>query len=275
MTIVENSIVNSIKYFIELNIILKFRSFIALTAQTFVAFASLGGSAASLVWLEERNTALPAPALPRWDHSAPLIIVDAGHGGHDGGAVANDVIEKDLALDLARRLKRELLAAGLRVITTRETDVFLPLEDRAAFAARHQAAAFVSVHLNTDGSGSDAEGIETYFADAKPLSSRQFAAASGGKHGDSADFAAAVQRMVCETTKAANRGIKERSYTVVAQAACPAVLVECGFITSANECSKLKQESYRDQVAAGIAGGVTLFLQAQPTGVPLIATAAK
>ncbi|MEZ5385599.1 MAG: N-acetylmuramoyl-L-alanine amidase [Prosthecobacter sp.] len=254
---------------------MKFRHFIALTAQTCIAFASLAGSAASLVWLEKHNMALPTPALPRWDHSAPLVIVDAGHGGHDGGAVANDVIEKDLALDLARRVKRELLSAGLRVMTTRDTDVFLPLEDRAAFAARHQAAAFVSVHLNTDGSGSDAEGVETYFADTSSLSSRQLGGASGNKNGDSADFATAVQRMVCKATKAADRGTKRRSYTVVTQAACPAVLVECGFITSASECAKLKRESYRDQVAAGIAGGVTLFLQARPARSPLVATAAR
>ncbi len=254
---------------------MKFRHFIALSFQTFVAFASLAGSAASLVWLEERNAARPAPALPRWDHTAPLVIVDAGHGGHDGGAVANDIIEKDLALDLARRLKRELLSAGLRVITTRDTDAFLPLEERAAFAARHQADAFVSVHLNTDGSGGDAEGIETYFADTTPLSARQFSAVSGGRRGDSADFAAAVQRRVCEATKAGDRGAKERSYTVVSQAACPAILVECGFITSAGESARLKRESYRDQVATGIARGVTLFLQARTARPALIATSAK
>ena len=250
---------------------MKFRHFIALTAQTLVAFAALFGSAVSLVWLERQNAALTAPALPRWDETAPLIIVDAGHGGHDGGAVANDIIEKNLALDLARRVKRELEAAGLRVRTTRNTDVFLPLEDRAAFAAKHQAAAFVSVHLNTDGSGSDAEGIETYFADSAPLSARQFAS----KPANSADFAAAVQRMVCTATKAQNRGTKARSYAVVAQAPCPAVLVECGFITSESESAKLKRESYRDQVARGIADGVALFLQAQPARPGLIATAVK
>ena len=250
---------------------MKFRHFIALTAQTLVAFAALGGSAASLVWLERPNSALTAPALPRWDETAPLIIVDAGHGGHDGGAVANDIIEKNLALDLARRVKRELEAAGLRVRTTRDSDTFLPLEERAALAAKHQAAAFVSVHLNTDGSGSDAEGIETYFADSSPLSARQFTS----KPANSADFAAAVQRMVCTATKAQNRGTKARSYAVVAQASCPAVLVECGFITSESESAKLKRETYRDQVAQGIAKGVTLFLQAQPTRPGLIATAVK
>lgn len=203
------------------------------------------------------------------------MIVDAGHGGHDGGAVANDVVEKDLALDLARRVKRELEATGLRVRTTRDTDIFLPLEDRAAFAAKHGAAAFVSVHLNTDGEGSDAEGIETYFAEPKLLFSRQISTIQPNSSQSSAEFASAVQRMVCASTKAQNRGTKARSYAVVAQAACPAVLVECGFITSTTESARLKRESYRDQVARGIAQGVALFLQTQPSQAGLIATAAK
>ena len=244
---------------------MKFRCFIALTLQTLAAFSALGGSALALVWLEYQQTSLPSPKQSRWDETAPLVIVDAGHGGHDGGAVANSIIEKNLALDLARRLKREFEAAGLRVRLTRDGDTFLSLEERAALAGRHQAAAFVSVHLNTDGDGSAAEGIETYFAESQPLSSRQFTQPrSGAKTGTSADFASTVQRMVCTSTKAQNRGTKARSYAVVAQAPCPAVLVECGFITSDTESARLKRDDYRDQIAAGIARGVALFLQTQP-----------
>jgi len=248
---------------------LKFRPVITFAAQSFVAFAFLAGSAASLVWLERHNAGLPAPAVARWD-AAPLVIVDAGHGGHDGGAVANEVIEKNLSLDLALRLKRELEATGLRVLLTRDRDVFLSLEDRAALADRSKAAAFVSVHLNTDGSGSAAEGIETYFAEAPPLSSRQATPPAERRKG-CAQFAATVQRLVCATTKAQDRGTKARSYAVVAQAPCPAVLVECGFLTSTSEVARLKRESYRDQIAAGIAHGVALFLQTQPMPPGLIA----
>lgn len=244
---------------------MKFRHFTALTLQTLVAFSALGGSALSLVWLEQRQASLPTPKQSRWDETVPLVIVDAGHGGHDGGAVANGIIEKNLALDLARRLQRELEAAGLRVCMTRGGDTFLSLEARAALAGTHHAAAFVSVHLNTDGEGRAAEGIETYFAESQPLSSRQFTQASSAtKTGTSVDFASTVQRMVCTATKAQNRGTKARSYAVVAQAPCPAVLVECGFITSATESARLKRDAYRDQIAAGIARGVALFLQTRP-----------
>lgn len=243
---------------------MKFRHYIALSAQFLVAFSALGGSAYSLVWLEQQQTAIPLPNQPRWDVTAPLVIVDAGHGGHDGGAVANDIIEKDLALDLAGRLRRELEAAGLRVLMTRTGDQFLELEERAAFAGKHRAAAFVSVHLNTEGAGDEAAGIETYYADAAPLSARQFSAKPPEKAPSSAELADRVQRMVCAATKAQNRGTKTRNYTVVAQAPCPAVLVECGFITNAAEAAQIKRAAYRDQVAVGIARGVALFLQAQP-----------
>lgn len=241
------------------------------------AFAALGGSALSLIWLERQNTELTAPALPRWSEGTPLVIVDAGHGGHDGGAVSHGIVEKDLALDLARRLQRELEGAGLRVHMTRNSDVFLPLEERAAQAARHAAAAFVSVHLNTDGEGSAAEGIETYFAEPGPgpLSARRLVAgqqASGGPP-DSAGLAAAVQRQVCASTGADSRGTKTRNYAVVAQAACAAILVECGFLTSPAESAKLKKETYRDKVAAGIAQGVVLFLQSLPASTPMVVSA--
>lgn len=228
----------------------------------------------SLIWLEQHQRALPSPTSPRW-HTDPLVIIDAGHGGHDGGAVANDIIEKEMALDLAKRVQRDLAASGVRVVMTRSADVFLPLEERAAFAAKHGAAAFISVHLNTDGEGGSAEGIETYFAAQKPLSSRQMETASKAEAPQGEELAAIVQRAVCMKTKAENRGTKARSYAVVSQAACPAVLVECGFITSTAESARLKRESYRDQVAGGIAQGVALFLQTQPLQTPLIATAAK
>ena len=221
---------------------MKFCRSIALSLQTLVAFSALGGSAFSLVWLRQRQEEEPLPRQSIWNDPAPLVVVDAGHGGHDGGAAANGVIEKDLSLDIANRLKKELEASGLRVVMTRRGDVFLSLDERANLAATQYAAAFVSVHLNTDGEGSAAEGIETYFAASKGLSARQLAPAGtfeGQSEGAGAEFAKVVQRLVCGATKAENRGIKARDYAVVARAACPAVLVECGFITSASESVKL------------------------------------
>jgi N-acetylmuramoyl-L-alanine amidase len=243
---------------------LKFRSFIALSLQTLVAFSALGGSAYSLVWLQQRREAVPLPREALWNENTPLVVVDAGHGGHDGGAVSHGVIEKNLSLDIANRLKKELEAAGLRVVMTRSGDSFLTLDERAALSGRHQADAFVSVHLNTDGEGSEAEGIETYFAESKTLTARLLmpgGAAEGEAEGMGEAFAKVVQRLVCGETRAEDRGIKARDYAVVARAACPAVLVECGFITSSREVVRLKEAGYRDKIASGIARGVVVFLQ--------------
>lgn len=257
---------------------MKFYPFFVLSLQTVAAFLALGGSAYSLVWLEQRQAAEPPASLRLWGERVPLVVVDAGHGGHDGGAVANGVVEKNLSLDIAKRLKRELEAAGVRVVMTRSGDRFLTLDERAALAGVHGAAAFVSVHLNTSGEGSEAEGIETYFSESKGLSARLMAVAGGGQERaeeGGAEFAATVQRLVCETTRAVSRGTKARDYAVVARAACPAVLVECGFITSERESVRLKQVSYRDQIADGIARGVVLFLQTQGGGQAVVAAVAK
>ncbi len=89
------------------------------------------------------------------------------------------------------------------------------------------------------------------------------------------EFAGIVQRMVCGATKAENRGTKARDYAVVARAACPAVLVECGFITSASESVRLKEAGYRDKIASGIARGVVLFLQTQAAAAPVVAAVMK
>ncbi|MCB1277155.1 N-acetylmuramoyl-L-alanine amidase [Prosthecobacter sp.] len=253
---------------------MKFQHFILLGLQTLVAFSALGGSAYSLVWLERQQSDLPMPNELFWDETAPLVVVDAGHGGHDGGAVANGVIEKNLSLDIARGVKRELEAAGLRVIMTRSGDSFLSLDERAALAGKHQASAFVSVHLNTEGEGSEAEGIETYFAESRPLSARQrVVEGADSDHNlvDSADFAEAVQRTVCTVAHAGNRGTKARDYAVVARASCPAVLVECGFLTNLNEAARLKKADYRDLLAEGIARGVVLFLQTRSVPAKLMA----
>jgi N-acetylmuramoyl-L-alanine amidase len=99
----------------------------------------------------------------------PLVVVDAGHGGGDGGAVWNGIVEKNLALTLALKLKAQLEKLGIDVQMTRSKDVFVSLENRAALANRVKADAFVSVHLNSAGNESGVRGIETYYCLNKSL----------------------------------------------------------------------------------------------------------
>ena len=210
---------------------------------------------------------LPRPSVAPWAEEiqkVPVVLVDAGHGGHDGGAVANGSIEKNLTLEIAKRLRTQLEADGLRVIMVREKDEFLPLEERAALTSKYQASAFVSVHINTEGAGSTAQGVETYYAGKPSLSAMR---QSGGKAAEvpsSESFASMVQRSVCAETKAEDRGAKNRDYLVIEQAACPAVLVECGFLTQAEEAARLKDAAHQEKIARGIAAGVKAFLRSQP-----------
>lgn len=251
---------------------------IVILFRSVLAYSALAAGLACLWWLAqqlERVEAIQigwkAVATTATGTSAPLVVVDAGHGGHDNGASSNDVVEKQLALDLARRLQQHLTVAGVRVRMTRSDDTFVALEDRAETANREKASAFVSLHLNTSGSASnEARGIETYFCSNKALPAVRLLQASIGastaaglRDHRGEKLAELIQQRVCKATGAMDRGIKERGYTVVFRTACPSVLVECGFMTNAEEAARLKREDYREKLVDGIAQGVRVFLEAQ------------
>jgi N-acetylmuramoyl-L-alanine amidase len=274
MMILVFHVVKSINYFRRPNKFLKLPRPVLLLCQTIASLSALGGAMASLVWLGHQVATLEKPRIGPWDaetQKIPVILVDAGHGGHDGGAVSNGGIEKHLTLAIAKQLRDELVAAGLRVVMTRETDTFLPLEERAALTKKHGAEAFVRVHITTDGSGSSANGIETYFAGKPSLSTLRQTGQKGENGTTSEKLAATVQRCVCQETRADNRGIKERDYVVIEEAASPAVLVECGFLTNPEEATRLKDEKHQEKIARGIAAGVKLFLQAKPAVAAVLA----
>lgn len=236
--------------------------------RSLAAYGVLAVGLASQAWLSRQMEAMPAVNLSPWDvASIPLVVLDAGHGGHDGGAVAGGTIEKNLALELTLRLRDELLREGLRVKMTRDTDIFVPLEERAAMANEAGAAAFVSLHLNTSSSG-EVSGVETYFTERKSLSvQRALQAKWSLTTGSLKDkrgrwLAECLQQHVCRVTKTADRGIKERNYAVVSQTSVPAALVECGFLTHPTEAAKLKQEAYQKQLTAGLVAGILQYLKA-------------
>ena len=212
---------------------------------------------------------LPSVNLGPWDlEKIPLVVVDAGHGGHDGGAVAGGTLEKKLALALALRLRDELIALGLRVKMTRDSDVFLPLEERAALADEWQADAFISVHLNTSASP-EVHGIETYYNERKSLAAQRALQAKWSlPNGPVQDLrgrklAESLQRHACRVTEAVDRGIKQRNYAVVSQTQVPAALIECGFLTHEAEAASLKNPDYQKKLTLAIAQGMAEFLKIQ------------
>jgi len=174
------------------------------------------------------------------DGSSPItVVIDAGHGGYDrGGIPGQRVSEKDMTLDVARRLRSVLSASGYRVVMTRDSDVFVPLGTRTGIANSYRNAIFVSVHFNS-ATRSGASGIETYFY------SR-----------DSLSLASAIHHYVAGGAPSENRGVRRRGYFVLRRTNMPAVLVECGFLTNPTEASYAQNASYRQKLAEAIAAGV-------------------
>jgi N-acetylmuramoyl-L-alanine amidase len=173
------------------------------------------------------------------DSSPTTVVIDAGHGGYDrGGIPGQRVSEKDMTLDVARRLRSVLAASGYRVVMTRDSDVFVPLGVRTAIANSYRNAIFVSVHFNS-APRSSAGGIETYFYNRQSLA-----------------LASAIHHYVAGGAPSENRGVRRRGYFVLRRTNMPSVLVECGFLTSPSEAAYVQNASYRQKLAEEIAAGV-------------------
>src|SRR5207249_2945735 len=171
--------------------------------------------------------------------SSTIVVIDAGHGGFDRGGIPGQKIpEKEMTLDVARRLKSVLTANGYRVVMTRESDVFVPLPTRVAIANSYRNAIFVCIHFNST-KRAGADGIETYFY---------------GR--DSLPLASAVHYFVAGGAPSPNRGVRRRGYYVLRKTKVLAVLVECGFLTNPTEGEYAQTASYRQKLAEEIATGV-------------------
>ena len=196
--------------------------------------------AASLLsaFLETLSTAHARQA-SKESGSTTTVVIDAGHGGYDrGGIPGQRVAEKEVTLDVAQRLRKELAASGYRVVMTRDSDVFVPLGTRVAIANSYPNAIFVSVHFNS-AKRSGASGIETYFYDR-----------------DSLPLASAIHYYVAGGAASSNRNVRRRGYYVLRKNRNPAVLVECGFLTNPSEAALAQSASYRQKLAEEIAAGV-------------------
>jgi N-acetylmuramoyl-L-alanine amidase len=179
-------------------------------------------------------------------HAFDTVILDPGHGGHDRGAAIGYVFEKHLALDTSRRVEQLLKDKGIRVVMTRSTDHFLSLPSRAAIGNRYRNAIFVSVHYNYNRSGSGA-GVESYYY-----------------YSGSYSLAAYIQAYLVQSTRMTNRGVKYKSLHVTRETTRnPAVLIECGFVSNANERSHMMTGEFRKRIAEGIAKGILAYKKAK------------
>ena len=213
------------------------------------------------------------------------IVIDAGHGGHDPGAKANGLSESDLTLDVAIRLKKLLeKQPGIEVVMTRETDVFVPLEERTAIANREAADLFLSIHVNASRNTS-ARGVETYFLnfatnpEAEAVAARENSASGRTMHSlpsivraialnnkidESRDFAATVQKSMVSTLSQKNKslrdlGVKQAPFVVLIGAGMPSVLAEMSFVTNKQEGQLLKTGAYRQAIAQALQDAVLRY----------------
>jgi N-acetylmuramoyl-L-alanine amidase len=240
---------------------------------------------------ERTQTAALTP--PGQVSNRPLVVIDPGHGGHDPGTeIAGTVVEKDLALAIALRLESALRDRGFATLLTRQNDTFLTLGERTEVANRAHADLFISVHLNSS-PDAGTSGIETYYLNnttdrATIRLARMENGVAGGysapgqsdlnyiltdlRQGYKANESASLARMI-EAETAADistslglrvnaLGAKKGPFYVLVGAEMPAVLVECGFLSNADEARELTDPRYQAAIADGVADAVVHYFNA-------------
>ena len=219
--------------------------------------------------------------------SVSRVVIDAGHGGHDPGAHGNGITESELTLDVAQRLQKLLKAQpGIEVVMTRDTDVFIPLEERTAIANREGADLFLSIHANAS-RNPQARGVETYFLsfamnpEAEAVAARENATSAQAMHNlpdivkaialnnkinESRDLADTVQKSMAKRLSAKNRslrdlGVKQAPFVVLIGAVMPSVLAEISFVTNRQDGALLKTGAYRQQIAQALFDAIQNYQQ--------------
>lgn len=204
--------------------------------------AGPGGDTPRPSMVTPRSAATPVPRLR--SGIGRVVILDPGHGGDDLGAEYSGVPEKGLNFQIAKLVRDELELMGYTVKLTRNSDIFIPLESRTAFARRNHADIFVSIHTNA-AHDSVASGIEVFYPEGGSKRS-----ASSRRLGD------AIHRRLEPDTVGPGRGVKPASFVVLRTSSCPAVLVEVGFLSHRTSRVLLTTDSYRRDVARAIAEGI-------------------
>lgn len=222
------------------------------------------------------------------------LVIDAGHGGHDAGALGAKSKEKNINLNVALAFGRyvERNMPDVRVIYTRTTDVFIPLHDRANIANRANADLFISVHTNALPAGKIARGFETYslgmhrakdnldvamrensvismekgyqqtYQGFDPKSSESyiiFEFIQGKNMERSVEIARSIQNSVCQNANRPDKGVHQAGFLVLRETSMPSCLIELGFITTPDEENLLNDESRIDDIAKAIYEGFAKY----------------
>jgi N-acetylmuramoyl-L-alanine amidase len=184
-------------------------------------------------------TGCAGPRVKDTSRTFRTVVIDAGHGGKDSGAVSRrGGMEKSATLAVAKILEPKLAAAGFHTVMTRRTDQFIPLNRRVAISNRQTNAIFVSVHFNSARRRA-AHGSEVHF-----------------KSAVSRDLARVILKNVAAVPGFSSRGIQRANFRVLRLNEYPAVLVECGFLSNSAEAARCFSPTVREKLASAIAEGI-------------------
>ena len=189
------------------------------------------------------------------------IMVDAGHGGSDPGAINGSHKEKVYTLQIAKRLQTQLEKLGFRVIMTRTGDTYPTLQERAALCKKYKPDLYISIHCNSATSKTPA-GIETYRAvpvggtETKGSKVKTEKQSANEFDANSSRLAYEVQKGMLAATGGTDRGTRHQAIYVIGNASCPAVLVEVGYLSNEAEVKKIASPEYQNKIVSGILAGL-------------------
>ena len=191
------------------------------------------------------------------------VVIDPGHGGHDAGAIGPQGKESAYTLDTAQRLREQLVNAGFKVLLTREDDRFLPLEERADFAAAQPEAILISLHFHSGPTSQ--QGIQTFFPKESPDSSGQAEnPATSGHFRACVALAAAVHANCLYKLRSTDGGIRAAKFSMISgQTNTPAIVIDGGYLSHPEEAGRIGTEAYRQTLAEAIAKGVQNYRRAR------------
>lgn len=181
------------------------------------------------------------------EKTAPVIFVDAGHGGADAGCSRDGVEEKTINLAIAKRVKTQLESLGYEVIMSREDDIYITKEDRVKLANAARADIYVSIHQNATEDGDDINGMEVWYDGTDTTR-------------DNKRLAQLIRQQTAVCTESGERGIwGNADFHVTGSTKMPACLIETGFLSNEEECSKLVTSEYQEKIAKGIVQGIEYY----------------
>jgi len=252
-------------------------------------------AAAQVTEAEPMAVAIPVVVTKEFTGKRPRVVIDAGHGAHDPGAIGNSVREKDINLKAAVALGNILKQYGAEVFYTRSTDIFLKLQERTAFANTKNADVFVSLHCNSLPKGNNSvKGIEIYLmASPRDKDSLRLAIEENKEVSGAANSVADLEKAdkktrlllkilgdmqqtnkISESTQLIEsldkslrsnnlqlRKVSQAPFFVLRGAGMPAVLIEMGYLSNAADARKLNSAAYREQLAQSVAQGVVAYIK--------------